>query len=317
MRKYLVGLGAILIAIVLAVVISGQMRTTATAEVELPTVVVAPPAEAGADPSSPAPAEEMSEAAPAPATQDTGRSRRPGSAAPRTTAPAPARAKPRLTETARPKAPIGSISPSGKISALEPAQSAEGGAILKRAAAAYSKLSSFKADFAQWQENPLLGKRTSSRGTVYQRRPDRFLMKFSQPAGDVIVSDGEYFWMYYPSVDVKQVLRTRAADAGGLDLQAQFVGDPTARFRYTLQGSETVAGRSARVLTLVPREADAGYKSLKVWIDDRDHLVRRFELASANGVVQHFDLTNFEPNPTLGDQLFRFTPPAGARVVER
>ena len=173
-----------------------------------------------------------------------------------------------------------------------------------------------RAEFAQWQDNPLLGKRTSSRGTVMQRQPDRFLLRFSQPAGDVIVGDGEYFWVYYPSVDAKQVLRTRAAGAGGLDLKAQFIGDPTRRFQFTDHGVEDVNGRPARAITLVPREA-AGYKTLKVWIDERDHLVRRFELTNENDVVQHFDLSNLEINPQLSNDLFRFTPPANAQVIER
>jgi hypothetical protein len=36
------------------------------------------------------------------------------------------------------------------------------------------------------------------------------------------------------------------------------------------------------VLTLVPRQP-LGYRSLKVWIDEQDHLVRRFELTEENG----------------------------------
>jgi outer membrane lipoprotein carrier protein len=187
---------------------------------------------------------------------------------------------------------------------------------LKRAASAYEAVRSLRADFAQWQDNPLLGRRTNSRGTVFQRQPDRFLMRFSQPAGDVIVSDGDYFWLYYPSADSTQVLRTRAGAAGALDLRAQFIGDPVRRFRYTDHGREDVAGRPARVLTLVPREA-AGYQSLKVWIDERDHLVRRFELTNENGVVQHFDLSNLEINPSLSNDLFRFTPPPRVRIIDR
>ena len=195
-------------------------------------------------------------------------------------------------------------------------QQGDAAAVLKQAAGAYANVRSIRAEFSQWQDNPLLGKRTTSRGTIYQRQPDRFLMKFSQPEGDIIVSDGEYFWLYYPSVDAKQVLRSRATDVGGLDLQAQFIGDPTRRFTFTDQGAESVGNRPARVITLVPRQA-AGYKSLKVWIDNRDHLVRRFELTMDNGVTQHFDLSNLQVNPTLSNDLFRFTPPAGARVIDR
>jgi outer membrane lipoprotein carrier protein len=173
-----------------------------------------------------------------------------------------------------------------------------------------------RADFSQSLENPLLGKVVQSHGTIAQRRPDRFLMRFADPAGDMIVSDGEFFWVYYPSVDQKQVFKSAAATAGGLDLQAQFIGDPTRRFNYAYQGRENVNGRPADVLTLVPKEA-AGYKSLKVWLDREDGLARKFDLTDDNGVVRHIQLSNLEVNPSLSDALFRFTPPADARIIER
>ncbi len=190
--------------------------------------------------------------------------------------------------------------------------------ILTRASATYKKVQSLRANFLQKRQNPLLGSTTISRGTLYQKRPDRFLMKFSEPAGDVIVSDGRYFWIYYPSADRRQVLRAPASQdaAGGVDLQAQFLGDPVRRFQSTFHGIETVNGRSAYVLTLVPR-TNPGYKSLKVWIDTKDALARRFILTENNGLVQEFTLSNLSINPVLANDLFRFTPPADARIIER
>lgn len=190
--------------------------------------------------------------------------------------------------------------------------------ILKRAAAAYSKIQTLRADFTQRRENPLLGSTTTARGTIYQKRPDRFLLKFTQPAGDVIVADGQYFWVYYPSADKRQVIRATGARQGanGMDLQAQFMGDPVRRFVSTFHGIAKVDGRDAYVLTLVPRSV-MGYQSLKVWIDAKDSLVRRFILTENNGVVQDYTLTNLTANTPLSNELFRFTPPADARIIER
>lgn len=190
--------------------------------------------------------------------------------------------------------------------------------ILRRASEAYARVETLRADFVQQIENPLLRSRTTSTGTIFQRRPDRFLMRFSDPEGDVIVSDGVYFWVYYPSVDARQVIRAPAGEgrAGAVDLQAQFLGDPQRRFAATLHGSEAVAGRSAHVLTLVPREA-APYRQLKVWVDANDHLVRRFEITEESGAVRRFELSDVQVNTRLGDDLFRFSPPAGAHVIDR
>jgi outer membrane lipoprotein carrier protein len=180
-------------------------------------------------------------------------------------------------------------------------------------------MKAMRANFVQRRENPLLGSSLTSRGRLFQRKPDRFLLKFTEPDGDVIVSDGRYFWLYYPSVDSKQVLRSPTSEdgAGAVDLQAQFIGDPLRRFTHKYEGRETFNGRNTHVLTLTPRDRNAGYRTLKVWIDAQDYLVRRFLITEQTGALVEFQLTNLVVNPTLPDEIFRFTPPAGARVVER
>jgi outer membrane lipoprotein carrier protein len=188
-------------------------------------------------------------------------------------------------------------------------------AILRATSRRYEQVQSMQAEFEQQMRNPLLGQTTRSSGTLYQRQPDRFLMQFSDPEGDIIVSDGQYFWLYYPSVDARQVIRTPRGPQG-LDLHGQFIGDPVNRFQATSHGRESVRGRDAHVLTLVPREP-LGYRTLKVWIDVDDHLVRRFELTEENGNVRQFELRNVVVNPSLPDRLFQFTPPAGAQVITR
>jgi outer membrane lipoprotein carrier protein len=191
-----------------------------------------------------------------------------------------------------------------------------GAATLRRAAAAYENVRSLQADFVMQLENPLLRQRLTSRGTLYQRQPDRIALRFSDPAGDLILGDGQFFYMYQPSNNPDQYFRQPAAAAGetGVNLMAQFVGNPVERFNFTAEGGESVAGRSAQVLNLVPRQR-ADYRSLRVWIDDRDSLVRRFEITEHNGAVRRFDLSNMQVNPSIPDAIFRFTPPAGARAV--
>lgn len=201
--------------------------------------------------------------------------------------------------------------------AAEPqAQADEGAAALRRASAAYTNVRSLKADFVMHYTNPLTKQNMTSRGTLYQRRPDRIALRFSEPAGDVILGDGTWFYQYYPSVNPQQATRVRAgaADQSKVDLQAQFIGNPVERFDYTLHGVENVGGRPAHVMTLVPK-VGAEYRSLKVWIDTRDGLARRFELVERNGIVRRFDFTGMQTNTDIADSVFRFSAPEGVRVI--
>jgi chaperone LolA len=211
----------------------------------------------------------------------------------------------------------GPTHPAEPLPALTVTEDSEVAAVLRKTAAVYSGARSLQADFSQRSMNPILRTTVTGSGTLYQRRPDRFLMRFSDPAGDLIVSDGTYLWLYYPSVDRKQVIRVPSSTgAGGMDLQAQFVGDPLERFSATLTGREEIGGKSIYQIALKPREP-VGYKLLVIWVDGEDHLIRRFEMTEENGIVRHFELSNLRLNHSLSDELFRFTPPEDAHIVDR
>ncbi len=190
-------------------------------------------------------------------------------------------------------------------------------AILRRVEQRVNGIRTLEADFVQVLTVPLLDQTQRSAGKLYQKRPDRFLMRFSQPAGDVMVADGRHFWIYYPSSDKTQVIRTGIAEAGEtVDLQRQFLGDPNARFAATLEGRETVDGHATHVLTLVPRR-QSPYRRLKVWVDTDDFLVRRFEMTEENDSVRRLELRNLRVNGSVADALFAFTPPAGTQVIDQ
>lgn len=208
------------------------------------------------------------------------------------------------------------VGPGVEASDRPPSAQDDGTQVLRRAAAAYEDVRSMQATFVMQFNNPLLRQQTTSRGTLYQQRPDRIALRFTDPDGDVILSDGEHFYIYQPSIDANQATQSpvTAGGGGGVDLQAQFVGNPTERFRYTLEGRESVAGRPADVMVLVPRQR-AEYRSLKVWFDTRDSLARRFEITEHNGSIRRFDLSGLQVNTSIPPAVFRFTPPANVRIV--
>lgn len=194
--------------------------------------------------------------------------------------------------------------------------SSDAAAILRRAERAYEGIRSMEADFVQRVTVPLLDQTQDSRGKIFHRRPDRFLMRFSDPDGDVIVADGRYLWMYYPSADPRQVLRSRLAEGGGgVDLQREFLSDANRRFAVSHAGVEEVGGRTADVLRLIPREPSQ-YVRVTLWVDRQDAMVRRFEMVEQNESVRRLELRNLRPNVSLPDDLFRFTPPPGAEVFD-
>jgi len=107
------------------------------------------------------------------------------------------------------------------------------------------------------------------------------------------------------------------SNASTLDPAEQFLNAPRTRFTVTSSGTANVSGRATHAITLVPKRANAGFTSAKVWIDDADSSIRQFDVESANGLKRHVVITSFTPNPELSKSTFRFAVPKGAKIVDQ
>jgi outer membrane lipoprotein carrier protein len=198
------------------------------------------------------------------------------------------------------------------------AQSAS--ATLDRAVRAYRNVKTVRASFTQTITNPLLGATVTSTGEIVQRRPNHAAVRFIDPAGDRIVADGAWVWFYLPSSAPGQVIRTRIAkgSTGSPDLTAQFLDTPASRFHVTDLGRETVNGRAARVLALVPKSGvEATFTKAVIWVDSADALIRQFELTEPSEIVRRVTITKLTLNPSVPASAFRFRPPSGTKVIDQ
>ena len=204
------------------------------------------------------------------------------------------------------------------VPALAGAQSVDG--TIDRAVTAWSKVKTARATFVQTVSNSLTGGTDSARGSYQQQRPGKLAILFTDPAGDRIVADGKVVWVYLPSSTPGQVIKRAATDdsAMPIDLTGQFLDEPRRKYDITDAGRETVSGRETHALTLVPKSgSDASFTRATVWIDDRDALIRQFELSEPSGVTRRVRITALELNVTVDRGAFVFTPPRGTRVVDQ
>jgi outer membrane lipoprotein-sorting protein len=197
------------------------------------------------------------------------------------------------------------------------AQEGRGLSALEAASARYRAATSVCAHFTQTLSVPLLGQENHGSGRLCQEQPDLFAMRFDDPAGDVVVMDGTYVWIYYKSSDPKAVIRLPVADApGGFDLHREFLVNPAQKYRISYEGTEKVDGRDTDRIRLVPR-APASYQVAVVWIDVGDHLLRRVKLEEENESVRTVTLSDVTFDPRIPEGWFTFTPPSGAQIISR
>lgn len=193
------------------------------------------------------------------------------------------------------------------------------GAVLERASAAYRTVTTLSAEFVQVVSNPLVGAPDTTRGRLYQMRPNRFAMRFTHPAGDRIVADGRNLWLYTPSTTPGQVIRAVIPDVGttGPNLIGQFVERPGERYRARYLRAEAVDGDTADVVALVPREPNEAYTDAVIWVDRADALVRRIDITETSGQRRSVILRKPKVNGAVPSREFTFSPPAGTRVVDQ
>ena len=196
-------------------------------------------------------------------------------------------------------------------------QSFDAFALLESAGRVYRASTGMCADFKQVLSVPLLGEDIKGEGRLCTRQPGLFSMRFAAPPGDVLLTDGTWFWVYRPSSDPRQVLRSALATGPrGVDFYSEFLDAPRDKYRAEYQGQDTIAGKAVHRIALTPSHS-APYRSAVLWIEAAESLLRKVEITEENGSVRTVTLGVVEVSPHLGADTFRFTPPVGAQVITR
>jgi len=191
--------------------------------------------------------------------------------------------------------------------------------VLDHATAVYQTITSLSAAFTQVVANPMLGAPDTARGRLYQMRPSRFAMRFTDPKGDRIVADGRFLWLYTPSTTPGQVLRSRIPEYGstGPNLIGQFVEHPRDRYTARYVRVDSLPDGVADVVVLVPKAGDQPYSEATIWVSRDDGLVRRLDIIESSGQRRSVMLRDIRVNSGVPSRELTFSPPAGVRVVDQ
>ena len=191
--------------------------------------------------------------------------------------------------------------------------------VIDRASKAFSAAKTVRATFEQTLANPATGSESKATGELVLQQPNRVSVRFTQPAGDRVVGDGTWLWVYLPSAAPNQVVKLPAKGKGvtGVDVIGDLLTQPRSKYAVTSGGTATVGGRATHVVTLTPKTDGQPVDRARVWVDDADAAVRQIELTDANGLVRTLRMTSWTRNAPVPASTFKFEVPAGVRVVDR
>jgi outer membrane lipoprotein carrier protein len=190
------------------------------------------------------------------------------------------------------------------------------GAMLDRAAAQYRNAHTIRAAFEQTLTGAGTGAKHKSIGEYFQSG-SRFALRFSDPAGDAIVSDGSSLWLYLPSSAKGQVIKMPSQAGEGLDILTELLGAPKSSYIVAKWREEPVDAHATTVLTLSPRKNDMPFTHATLWIGNSDGLIWKLETVEQSGLTRRVRFTSVNFDAELPADVLTFNVPAGVKIIDQ
>jgi len=150
----------------------------------------------------------------------------------------------------------------------------------------------------------------SASGTMLFVRPGKFRWVYQKPYEQLILGDGEKFWMY--DKELNQVTVKKMDAALGSSPAALLSGNNEIERGFRLKDTGTRDG--LEWLEATPRNQDTSFEKILMAFDAQSALVV-MELQDSFGHTTLLRLSRLQRNPQLAAQLFKFVPPKGADVL--
>lgn len=188
--------------------------------------------------------------------------------------------------------------------------------VVDRVQKRYDAAADFRANFSQTLSNAATGRKTASSGEVLLKKPGRMRWNYQKPEKKMYLADGQTLWLYEPEDNqvFKQDLRSSQLPAALAFLTGKGkLGD---EFEIAFAPDATYGGPKDYVLRLSPRTPQAQIKILVFVVDPEAFHVRESVLIDSQGNVNDMVFSDVKVNGKIGDETFRWAPPAGARVID-
>lgn len=167
-----------------------------------------------------------------------------------------------------------------------------------------------RAQFTQTVTSPDGAKKKTSSGSFEFARPNRFRFAYAKPFEQLIVGDGQKVWIY--DADLNQASSRKFSAALGATPAALLAGG-------TLDKDFDLAALPAKDglewVQASPKLKDGTFKSVRVGFRGKE--LAAVEIIDAFDQRSLLQFSQFAAGVSFAPDAFRFTPPAGADVIEQ
>lgn len=172
----------------------------------------------------------------------------------------------------------------------------------------WANTQSAQGSFAQSVVTKSGRKPQNSTGQFAFARPGKLRWAYEIPYKLLLVADGEKLWSF--DADLNQVTVTKVDKALGATPAALLTGESLDK-HFIL--AEAGIADGFEIVDATPKTADGTFARVRIGM--RDNLPRLMEVRDNFGQTTTLLFTEFQPNPRLAKDAFRFVTPKGADVV--
>jgi outer membrane lipoprotein carrier protein len=168
---------------------------------------------------------------------------------------------------------------------------------------------SARGEFTQQQVRATPGKVAPvSSGTFVFARPGKFVWTYQKPYEQLLQADGDMLYVF--DKDLNQVTTRKLGNALGSSPAAILFGSNDLEKNFTLSEAGTHDG--LEWLDAKPKNKDTSFEQISIGL--KNGVPEAMDLKDAFGQTSKLRFTNFQRNPTLAANFFKFEVPKGADV---
>ena len=183
--------------------------------------------------------------------------------------------------------------------------------IMEKVSDRYESINDGELRFTQKTDFALARVEQEVSGTLLFKKTNKYRVEYD---GQVVVTDGKTVWSYSPSTN--QVL----IDDFRLNERSltpeRILGEAPDEYAPTLVGHEKLGTMETVVLKLTPPEGSGTLKSMKIWVQEGEWIIRKAELLDLHGKRTSYQVHSIKTNTGVPDARFTFQAPAGAETVD-
>ncbi|GIX41606.1 MAG: membrane protein [Leptospiraceae bacterium] len=182
----------------------------------------------------------------------------------------------------------------------------------------YEDFKTYKANFTIKTKNKFM------QGIAYYMQPGRVRFEFTQPYGDLLISDGKILWIVVGKQNLigKQDLTLNVKNEDNKPIFAVMPGrgikhlfnDYHYKFDDINQPKE-IDGKKYYVLDLEQKVKIGGYERMQLYINAENFFIEKAIAEGSFGTKTTIEFSNIQTNIELEGKLFQYKPPENARIV--